>query len=186
MKNSIFAWLLVCGATQAISNGPADGYLITATNDTIRCKIHVSGLQLFDEVHIVDSFGREIAYYADQESIHGFGFFYKKHRYDYVPKEDETGRRQFLIRISTGDRLSLYYHFDMVENYNGFFRDETYLLEDVQGHLLTIGENPLGNFKKKVREFLNADNALRLLFDKTVFTFSDIPKFVRSANKQMN
>jgi hypothetical protein len=73
----------------------------------------------------------------------------------------------------------------MIENPRGLlYRDETYLLEDSAGHVLTIGENPLANYKKKIREFLNGDNSLRSLFNNTVFTFSDIPKFVRAAKKQ--
>lgn len=183
MKYSILVWLLVVGGMQAIANGPVDGYLITATNDTVRCKIHVSGLQLFDEVHLVDTLGKEIAFYPDQQSIRGFGFVYKKNRYDYVPMADETGHRQFMIRIVKGERLNLYYHFDIVESYAGTGRYETYLLEDTHGHLLTVGYNTLGSYKNKIREFLNGDKALRSLFNNTVFTFSDIPKFVRAANK---
>jgi hypothetical protein len=185
MKYSLIAVLLILGGTQANVNGPVDGYLITSANDTVWCKIHVSGLQLFDEVHIVDSLGKDSTYRADQQSIRGFGFNYKKSHYDYVPKADETGHWQFLIRIVKGERLSLYYHFDMIENPRGLlYRDETYLLEDSAGHVLTIGENPLANYKKKIREFLNGDNSLRSLFNNTVFTFSDIPKFVRAAKKQ--
>jgi hypothetical protein len=59
MKYSLIAVLLILGGTQANVNGPVDGYLITSANDTVWCKIHVSGLQLFDEVHIVDSLGKD-------------------------------------------------------------------------------------------------------------------------------
>jgi hypothetical protein len=185
MKYLPIALLLIFAAAQGNANGPVDGYLITSADDTVRCKIYVSDLQLFDEVHVVDAFGRDSIYHADQQSIGGFGFFYKKNRFDYVLKADEAGHRQFLIRIVKGERLNLYYHFDMIENpRNLLYRVETYLLEDPAGRILTIAENPLANYKKKIREFLSGDNSLRSLFNNTVFTFSDIPKFVRAARKQ--
>jgi hypothetical protein len=185
MKYLLIALLSGLTAVQASANGPVDGYLITSTNDTVRCKIFVSDLQLFDQVHVIDALGNDSTYHAYQQSIGGFGFIYKKNRYDYVPKVDEAGHRQFLIRIVKGERLSLYYHFDMVEMYRGgLYRDETYLLEDSAGHVLTIPGNSLANYKKKIREFLYKDNDLRLLFNKMVFTISDIPKFVRAAKKQ--
>jgi hypothetical protein len=124
-------------------------------------------------------------YHANQQSIRGFGFIYKKNRYDYVSKADEAGHLQFLIRIVKGERLNLYYYFDMVEIPRGLlYREETYLLEDSAGHVLTIAENPSPNYKKKIREFLNGDSSLRSLFNNMVFSFSDIPKFVRAAKKQ--
>ena len=170
-------------ALHAKGNDLVEGYLISSTHDSIRCKIHTNGLELFNEVHIVDSLGNERIYGAAQASILGFGFIYKHDRYDYVPITEKSGQRQFLIRIAEGKRFNLYYYFE-TGDLNTDARNETYFMEDPTGDMIGIGYGFFFNYKKQIREFFHGDSALRLLFNKTVFTFRDIPKFVRAANKQ--
>jgi hypothetical protein len=184
MKYSLFALLLVLGGAQASANDLVEGYMITFHDDTVRCRIKMNDLDLFDSVHIIDSMGMENIYPANNPIIRGFGFIFKKNRYDYVAKANEAGRWQFLLRMISGYKLNLYYSFPPESGVTvPDHRISDYLIEDSTGRVVSVDGGLFHNYKKRIREFLKGDPALRSLFNNMVIVIPDIPKFVRAANR---
>ena len=129
-----------------------DGYLISLSNDTVRCKIKVpkgfdlfhSFTDLFVKVSIMDSAGKTQTYKAKNQDINGFGFILDSNRYDYALKRtDDYGAASFLLIKETGKKLNLYYSYYYVSvNGGASYRTDVYLL---------LTRKKSGNFSKRAR-----------------------------------
>jgi hypothetical protein len=183
MKHLLLSLSLFCCLPALRAATVADGYMITTNNDTLRCKIKVNGLALFDKVAILDSTGSEVVYHAKSKELAGFGFSYEGNKYDYVLIAGEDSSWHFLIRTIKGRRFNLYYAFEKVMvGFGPLHRQDVYLIEAADNRRLTIEGGLSSFFKAKVRAFLNDDAALMELFNNKVHSISDIPDFVRAAN----
>jgi hypothetical protein len=161
-----------------------DGYMITKSNDTVKCQINVSGLELFDRVTIIDSSGTKTKYRADELTINGFGFTYENNKYDYVLINNEDSHWSFMIRTVKGKRFNLFYSFDFVNTGRGAsYRSDSYLIQDTAQRVVTVSGGLFHPLKKKLRKYLDTDSALIDLLEKTVSNINDVPKFVKAANE---
>ena len=170
-----------------------DGYLISLSNDTVRCKIKVpkgfdlfhSFTDLFVKVSIMDSAGKTQTYKAKNQDINGFGFILDSNRYDYALKRtDDYGAASFLLIKETGKKLNLYYSYYYVSvNGGASYRTDVYLLEDAGKRIVRVSGGLFSAYKKKIREFLKESPELLSIFERKVSSISDIPDFVREANQ---
>jgi hypothetical protein len=176
---------LLAGTASGSAKTIVDGYLITSKNDTVKCRINVNDLELFDKVTIVDTTDKDVTYRSKRKEINGFGFTYKDETFDYVLKADPNSNWHFFMREAQGKRLNLYYRYYWMSYYRGgSVKSEYYLLETPDQQLLLVENGLLSGYKRKIKDFLNGDAALTPLFEKTVNKFEDIPQFVKAANDQ--
>jgi hypothetical protein len=183
MKHLLFsiAFLFSVVSLQAKT---VDGYMITKSNDTVKCQINVNGLELFDKVTIIDSSGTKTKYHADELAINGFGFTYENNKYDYVLINNEDSHWSFMIRTVKGKRFNLYYSFEFVSTYRGAsYRSDSYMMQDSAMRVVTVSGGLFNPLKKKIKKYLNGDTAMIDLLDKTVDKVTDVPKFVKAANE---
>jgi hypothetical protein len=161
-----------------------DGYMITKSNDTVKCQINVNGLDLFDKVTITDSSGTKTKYRADELGINGFGFTYENNKYDYVLINNEDSHWSFMIRTVKGKRFNLFYSFEFVSTYRGAsYRSDSYMIQDTDMRVVTVSGGIFNPLKKKIKKYLGSDTAMIDLLDHTVDKVTDVPKFVKAANE---
>jgi hypothetical protein len=184
MRRFLLFLFLLIGTGSLMAREIVDGYYLTLTNDTVRCKIEPRDLQVWHRVTIIDSTGKDITYKAkDRNGINGFGFVYQDRKYDFLAKADESNDYYFLMVMETGPRINLYYRFEY-QSYGrgGSVRSEQYMLEDTAKNVVTVENGLLSGYKSKIKEFLNGDSVLLDLFAKHVSHITDLPDFVRIAN----
>ncbi|HEV2355600.1 MAG TPA: hypothetical protein VGR89_15235 [Puia sp.] len=184
MKPLLLSLVLVAGAFTTSAKTIVDGYFLTLKNDTVKCRINVNDLDLFDKVSIIDTSGKSFSYKAKRREINGFGFTYKNEQYAYLLKADEDSNWRFMIRTADGKRFELFYRFTVTEVYNGGpVQTDYYLIfSDGEQRLLSLQNGIFSPYKRRMKEWLAGDTAMLDLFDKTVKKFSDIPDFVKQAN----
>jgi len=187
MKKAFLFFILFSATSSLFAKDIVDGYLILSTNDTIKCKIKVPvSLEMFNKVSIIDSNGKTLTYKAQNQEINGFGFIYENQKYDYVTKRtDDYGSASFLMTKAVGRNLNLYYSYYFSTPYNGgaSYRTDVYLLEDSQKRIVYVSGGVFSAYKKKIKNFLKDDPKLLQLFDKMVLSITDIPDFVKDANR---
>jgi hypothetical protein len=179
----------------------ADGwYILKGMMDTVKCQIQIpKDLFLFDQVSIIDSLAKKITFKARNRELIAFEFKYQEDQYTYILKkdmkhpsasfyQDYNSSFCFLRLLVHGPKLNFYYSYSHSSGSGAYKwlggstinRIENYYIEDMTMNKVSVYSNK--NYKDDIKEFLISDEHTLELFDRTVSSCEDIPRFVKDAN----
>jgi hypothetical protein len=180
MKRTVLFIIIICFSIAARAVDLLDGYIVTAGNDTLRCKIKGGRFLTvpFRGATMINEQGEEQSFGAREKKVIAFGFVERFFRYDYLYVETgdqlESG---YFQRIVNGARYKLYSRPTTVQGGN-----PTYVLFNPAGQFVKFDPCILCPWRKQLREFLKDDpKALELVENAPRV---NIPKFVVALNKE--